>query len=122
MKVGKLPKILNIFSNLKIAIIILAIIAITSSLGSVIEQDELRKFYEENYPLKDPIYGFINYKWILGIGLDHIYTTGWFLSLLLILAVSLISCTLTRQFPLFSSSKEYFFRKKKNLFWNYHFL
>jgi cytochrome c biogenesis protein len=116
MKLLKIQNYLKIVSNLKFAIIVLAIIAITSSLGSFIEQDEPTKFYEENYPVNKPIYGFISCKIILGMGLDHVYTTWWFFSLLFILGFSLISCTITRQFPLFSNSKEYFFRKQKNSF------
>ena len=38
------------------------------------------------------------------------------LSLLITLGVCLISCTITRQFPIFVNSKEYFFRKKGNSF------
>ena len=116
MKLVKIKKYLKFVSNLKFAIIILAIIAISSSLGSFIEQDEPISFYEENYPVTNPIYGFITSKFLFTFGFDHIYTTWWFFSLLLILGISLISCTITRQFPLFSNSKEYFFRKQKNSF------
>lgn len=116
MKFFKIKNYLKIISNLKFAIIILAIIAITSSLGSFIEQDQSTVFYEENYPIAAPIYGFVTSQLILNLGLDHIYTTWWFFLLLITLGISLISCTITRQFPLFSNSKEYFFRKKKNSF------
>jgi cytochrome c biogenesis protein len=116
MKLLKISEYLKIVSNLKFAIIVLAIIAITSSIGSFIEQDEPIAFYKENYPVTTPIYGFITSQFILNFGLDHIYTTWWFFSLLLTLGLSLISCTITRQFPLFSNSKEYFFRKRKNSF------
>lgn len=116
MKVVKIKKYLTIFSNLKFAIFILAIIALISSFGSVIEQDESFLFYQENYPLKNSLYGFLNFQFILAFGLDHIYTTWWFLFLLLIFATSLISCTITRQFPLLSNSKEYFFRKRNTSF------
>ena len=116
MKLLKISEYLKIVSNLKFAIIVLAIIAITSSIGSLIEQDEPIAFYKENYPVTTPIYGFITSQFILNFGLDHIYTTWWFFSLLLTLGLSLISCTITRQFPLFSNSKEYFFRKRKNSF------
>jgi cytochrome c biogenesis protein len=116
MKLINIQTPLKIVSNLKFAIGILGIIAITSSFGSFIEQDEPKNFYEENYPITTPIYGFITSKLILNIGLDHIYTTWWFFSLLFILGTSLITCTMTRQFPLFSNSKEYFFRKQKNSF------
>ena len=116
MKLLKISEYLTIVSNLKFAIIVLAIIAITSSIGSFIEQDEPIAFYKENYPVTTPIYGFITSQFILNFGLDHIYTTWWFFSLLFTLGLSLISCTITRQFPLFSNSKEYFFRKRKNSF------
>lgn len=116
MKVLKIQKIPKILIDLKFSILILALIAFASSFGSFIEQDEPRSFYEENYPLEKPIYGFVNSKLILTLGLDHVYNTWWFLLLLLILGLSLIGCTLTRQFPLVQNSKEYFFRKQSNSF------
>ena len=116
MKVLKIQKIPKILIDLKFSILILALIAFASSFGSFIEQDEPKSFYEENYPLEKPIYGFVNSKLILTLGLDHVYNTWWFLLLLLILGLSLIGCTLTRQFPLVHNSKEYFFRKQSNSF------
>lgn len=116
MKVLKIQKIPKILIDLKFSILILALIAFASSFGSFIEQDEPRSFYEENYPLEKPIYGFVNSKLILTLGLDHVYNTWWLLLLLLILGLSLIGCTLTRQFPLVQNSKEYFFRKQSNSF------
>ena len=112
----KLKKSFKFFTDLKFALIILALIAIASSLGSFIEQDEANTFYIENYPLEAPIYGIINWKFILNLGMDHVYTTWWFLLLLIVLGISLISCTITRQFPLLSNSKEYFFKKQKTSF------
>jgi cytochrome c biogenesis protein len=116
MKTLKIQKIPKLLIDLKFSILILAIIAFASSLGSFIEQDEPISFYEENYPINKPIYGFITSKLILLLGLDHVYNTWWFLLLLLILSISLIGCTLTRQFPLLENSKDYFFRKQKNSF------
>ena len=116
MKLFKLKKLFNLFTNLKFAIFILLIIAISSSFGSFIEQEEPILFYQENYPINQPIYGFIDSNLIINLGLDHIYRTWWFLSLLLILGTCLISCTMTRQFPLLVNSKEYFFKQKKKSF------
>jgi cytochrome c biogenesis protein len=116
MKLLKLQKSLKIFTDLKFAILVLTILAIASSLGSFIEQDESVSFYQQNYATSAPIYGFINWNLILFLGLDHVYTTWWFLSLIITLGICLISCTVTRQFPLFVNSKEYFFRKKGNSF------
>ena len=114
MKLLQIQKSFKIFTDLKFALLILTFLAIASSLGSFIEQDEAISFYEENY--KIPIYGFISAQLILSLGLDHVYVTWWFLLLLVTLAISLISCTITRQFPLFINSKDYFFRKKGNSF------
>ena len=114
MKLLQIQKSFKIFTDLKFALLILTVLAIASSLGSFIEQDEAISFYEENY--KIPIYGFISAQLILSLGLDHVYVTWWFLLLLVTLAISLISCTITRQFPLFINSKDYFFRKKGNSF------
>ena len=116
MKILKIQKIPKILIDLKFSILILALIAFASSFGSFIEQDEPRSFYEENYPIEKPIYGFVTSKIILNFGLDHVYNTWWFLLLLFILGLSLIGCTLTRQFPLVKNSKEYFFRKQSNSF------
>jgi cytochrome c biogenesis protein len=114
MKVVEIQKFLKIIIDLKFAMLVLALIALTSSLGSFIEQDEPITFYENTY--LQPIYGFIDSKLILKVGLDHVYTTWWFLSLLILLSISLIGCTISRQFPLFKNSKEYFFKKQNNSF------
>ena len=116
MKLLKLQKSLKIVTDLKFAILVLAILAMASSLGSFIEQDEPVAFYQQNYATTAPIYGFITWNLILFTGLDHVYTTWWFFSLLITLGICLISCTITRQFPVFINSKEYFFRKKENSF------
>jgi cytochrome c biogenesis protein len=121
MKYLKLKKYFKIFTDLKFAIFILALLAIVSSLGSFIEQDESISFYQTNYPSTTPIYGFIDSKLILNFGLDHVYTTAWFFFLLITLAICLISCTLTRQFPIFLNAKECFFKKKPISFFNFNF-
>ena len=121
MKSSKITKIISVFTNLKFAILILIIIAFSSSFGSLIEQDESLLFYQQNYTINKPIYGIIDSNLIFYFGLDHIYRTPWFLSLLILLGISLIGCTITRQFPLFKNSKGYFFKKEKKSFLNLPF-
>jgi len=116
MKLFKIQNFLKLFTDLKFALFILSFIALSSSLGSVIEQDEEIEFYKQNYSEVKPIYGFLTYKWILGLGLDHLYSTPWFFGLLAILGSCLISCTIIRQFPFFLNSKDFFFKKQKNSF------
>jgi cytochrome c biogenesis protein len=120
MKLFKVQKVGNLFLDLKFAIFLLGIIAFASSFGSVIEQDEVNSFYEENYSV--PIYGVFDSKFILFLGLDHVYRTWWFLSLLCLLAISLIACTLTRQFPIVTNSKKSFFKKESKSYSVFPFL
>ena len=114
MKLFTIKKVFQIISELYFGIFLLALIALTSSFGSFIEQDEPIQFYIENY--SKPIYGFINSSFLLRFGLDHVYTTWWFFSLLLLFGISLISCTISRQFPLFFISKEFFFKRQEKSF------
>ena len=116
MRILKVQNSIKFFANFKFAMVILALIAIGSSLGSFIEQDQDITYYQETYPEKTPIYGFINWKFIINFGLDSVYSTWWFLTLLFILAISLITCSFIRQIPLLRISKEYFFKRKKNSF------
>jgi cytochrome c biogenesis protein len=116
MKKFQSQQFVKVFTNLKFAIFVLVLIAIGSSFGSFIEQDEPLLFYQANYPSEKPIYGFIDWKIITSLEIDHIYRATWFLSLLVILGICLVSCTITRQFPLFINSKEYIFKKDKKSF------
>lgn len=111
-----LRNLFRIFNDLRFALFLLFFIAFVSSLGSFIEQDQPTSFYKSFYSFEKPVYGFITYQFLFFFGLDHIYKTFWFFSLLFFLGLSLISCTFTRQFPLFQTSKEYFFKKKANSF------
>jgi len=99
--------------NLRLAIILLLLIAFLSSLGTVIEQEKPISFYETTYPISKPIAGFIDSDFIISLGLDHVYTTSWFLILLLIFGSSLLSCTLSRQVPSLKLAKIWKFFKNE---------
>lgn len=116
MKLFQLKKILPFLTDLRFAIFLLLVIAATSSLGSIIEQEESLLFYQTNYPSTAPLYGILDWHFLFRFGLDHVYTTWWFVSFLFLLALSLTSCTITRQFPLFFTSKDSFFQQKKSSF------
>jgi cytochrome c biogenesis protein len=109
-------KFLKIFLSLKFAIFLLFVIAGFSAIGSIIEQDETKSFYEQAYSSSKPLYGFLDFKFIFFFGLDHLYSTWWFLCLLIFLGISLASCTIARQFPLVQNSKQFFFKNQKNSF------
>lgn len=116
MKLLKLQQSFKLFNKFSFGILLLVVIACASSIGSFIEQDEEVSFYQQNYSTDKPIYGFITWKLIEFLGLDHIYSTWWFICLLILLGISLISCSITRQFPIVSNAKEYFFKKQSIAF------
>lgn len=112
LKLLKLHSLLRLVTDLKFALLVFVSIAFFSALGSILEQEESIEFYQEKYSETHPIYGFLTWKIIEVFGLNHIYTTTWFFSLLFLLAVCLFSCTLTRQFPTFFSSTQPLFKKQ----------
>src|SRR5210317_1262300 len=92
----------NIFksiADLRFAIFILLVIAAFSVIGTVIEQDQSIETYKLNYPLTNRVFGFLSWDIILNFGLDHIYKTWWFITLILLFGISLLTCTLLQQFP-----------------------
>ena len=92
----------NVFksiADLRFAIFILLMIASVSVIGTVIEQDQSVETYKLNYPLTNRVFGFLSWDIILRFGFDHIYTTWWFITLILLFALSLLTCTILQQFP-----------------------
>ena len=89
----------NRLGNLQFAIVLLLLIASFSSIGTFIEQGKDTDFYQLNYPNKEPLFGFINAKFIFLFSLDHIYTAWWFILIIVLFVMSLFSCTLIRQLP-----------------------
>ena len=91
--------LLKSIADLRFAIIILLVIAFCSIIGTIIEQDQSIEIYKSNYPLNSPVLGFLSWDLILKFGLDHVYKTWWFITLIIIFATSLISCTILQQIP-----------------------
>lgn len=85
--------------NLQFAIVLLLLVASFSSIGTFIEQNKDNDFYQLNYPNTEPLFGFINAKFIFLLSLDHIYTAWWFILIIVLFVMSLFSCTLIRQLP-----------------------
>lgn len=92
-------KSINILGNLKLAIVLLLILAVCSALGTIIEQNQNISFYENNYPNSSPLFGIISSNMIFFFGFNNIYQNWWFTTLIILLATSLFSCTLSRQIP-----------------------
>ena len=91
--------IFKTLADLRFAIILLLIIAIASIIGTIIEQDQPIEIYKANYPLINPLFGFLSWDIILRFGFDHVYSTWWFLCFIFILSISLITCSIVQQIP-----------------------
>jgi cytochrome c biogenesis protein len=88
------------FAQLQNAIFLLLVIAIFSILGTIIEQDKSLDYYQNQY---SSIFFFdkINlFQIIIFFGINHVYRTWWFFTLLFLFASCLIICTFLQQFPL----------------------
>ena len=90
-------ELLPLLADLRLAIALLLIIAVTSITGTVIEQGESLAFYQANYPSDPALFGFLDWRVILVSGLDHVYRTWWYLAILILFGASLTACTFTRQ-------------------------
>jgi cytochrome c biogenesis protein len=100
---------LPVLTDLRLAIALLLIIALFSITGTVIEQGQSLDFYQANYPEHPALFGFLSWKVILTLGLDHVYRTWWFLALLIFFGTSLSACTFTRQLPALKAARRWKF-------------
>ena len=101
-------------ADLRFAITILLIIASSSVIGTVIEQDQSIETYKLNYPLTNRVFGFLSWDIILKFGFDHVYTTWWFLTFILLFGISLLTCTFLQQLPSLKIARRcQFFRTTK---------
>lgn len=108
----KIWSILKYLANLQLAIALLIFIAIFSIFGTIIEQDQPIEFYKTNYPS----HNILSWNLIITIGLNRIFFTKWFMALVFIFALSIMTCTFSRQLPILKLSKKlYFFSMKKIL-------
>lgn len=109
-------EILPVLADLRLAIILLLAIAFFSISGTVIEQGQSVPFYQSNYPEHPALFGFLTWKVVLIAGLDHVYRTWWFLSILILFGSSLTACTFTRQFPALKSARRWKFYEEPKQF------
>jgi cytochrome c biogenesis protein len=79
------------FASVKLALLILSLIAVTSIIGTVIPQKESAEFYVQNYgPSMAHFFSVLD--------IPDMYTSWWFLALLFLLAFNLVICSFDR-FP-----------------------
>jgi cytochrome c biogenesis protein len=92
-------KVFRLLADLRFAIFILLLISFCSIAGTIIEQDQPIEVYKINYPLINPLFGFLSWDHIIQLGLDHVYKTWWFLSLIVLFGCSLTLCSFLQQLP-----------------------
>ena len=97
------------FAKLNLAITLLLLIAGFSILGTIIEQNQTIEYYKLNYIDTSNIFE-LNWKVILGSGLDHVYSTWWYLALLVLFGTCLLSCTFVQQLPTLKVARKTFFQ------------
>ncbi|MDA8091867.1 MAG: cytochrome c biogenesis protein ResB [Nitrospiraceae bacterium] len=92
-------KVWSFFSSIKLAIVIFALIALTSIVGTVIEQQAP---YETNMKVLSKLVGTglapSVYKGLDALGFMNMYRSWWFMTLLVLFALNLLVCSIDR-FP-----------------------
>lgn len=96
-------------ATLNFSISLLLLICFFIMLGSIIEQNQSILYYKTYYTVNNPKLFFINWKFVLFLGLDNIYGNWWFISIIILFAFSLIICTLSTQLPSLRNSRRWKF-------------
>ena len=99
----QLGRLLGLISDLRVAIGLLLVIAISSGLGTLVPQKEPSALYHQLYD-NQPWLGLLKGDAVLRLQLDHVYSSGWFLALLAWLGLALILCSWRRQWPALQAS------------------
>lgn len=92
-------QVFRLLADLRFAIFILLLISFCSIVGTIIEQDQSLEVYKSNYPLTNPVFGFLSWDRIIQFGFDHVYKTWWFLTLIVLFGCSLTLCSFLQQLP-----------------------
>jgi cytochrome c biogenesis protein len=109
-------KVFRLLADLRFSIFILLLISVCSIIGTIIEQDQSIEIYKLNYPLTNPVFGFLSWDRILKLGLDHVYKTWWFLGLIFLFGCSLTLCSFLQQLPSLKIARRSQFFRTTNAF------
>ncbi|RAL22671.1 cytochrome c biogenesis protein ResB [Thermoflavimicrobium daqui] len=98
-----IDQVWSFFSSVKVAIILILITLIAAGIGSLLPQERVAAtsnpelFYSQEYG----IWG----EWFYKLGLSDMYNSWWFMTLLAMIGVSLVICSLDRVIPLYRALK-----------------
>lgn len=98
-------------SDLRTSIFLLILLIISSFIGSIFDQNN----FDASLDLKKNLFAstfddFFGEVFVI-LGFSHIFTTGWFILLNILIAVSLLTCSLTQQLPSFDFCRSVNFLK-----------
>ena len=101
-----MKRLLVWLSDLRVAIVLLLLIALASAVGTAIPQGDPPASYVEAYA-DTPWLGLLHGEQVLQLQLDHVYSSGWFLGLLAWLGLALILCSWRRQWPALQAARRW---------------
>ncbi len=90
----------DFFASTKVAAWLIVLIAIASIAGSLIEQESLYQDWRPPYMYYPARYGEFWGNLFMKLGLTHAYSSVWYATLVLMIVLSLIICSLQRLIPL----------------------
>ncbi|MDT3426857.1 cytochrome c biogenesis protein [Paenibacillus forsythiae] len=108
---GVIDRVWNFFSSVKIAIYLIVLTLLGSTLGTVFPQESTflhidpSTYYKQRYGTAGDIY----YR----LGLSHTYESWWFITLLVMIGASLVICSLDRVLPLYKALSRQQIRKHR---------
>ena len=86
---GPLKKVWNFFASVRLTVIVLPCLAVTSIIGTIIPQNASRAAYFKQY-------GEVVYRIFATLDLFDMYHSWWFQFLLLLLTINIIVCSIDR--------------------------
>src|SRR5881628_824172 len=78
-------ELVQFFASIKLAMFLFIVLAITATIGTVIQQGERPEVYIKEY-------GEETYRWFVRLGFIDVYHTWWFTSLLALLCINSLTC------------------------------
>lgn len=98
-----IDRVWNFFSSVKVAIILIVITLIASIIGTIFPQERYvpapnkEAWYQDQYGVWGEIY--------YDLGLGDMYASWWYVTLLALIGISLVVCSLDRIIPLYKALK-----------------
>lgn len=96
-------RVWNFFSSVKVAIILIVITLVASAIGTIFPQERYvpaankEAWYQQEYG----VWG----EWYYKLGLGDMYSSWWYVTLLAMIGISLVVCSLDRVIPLYKALK-----------------